>query len=96
MHRNTIVVVILILLFAFVTVEARAATVAESNNRAGGKMILTDLKCTSQRGLIAYSHMPDRPTLLGCWFIDDNYVFIEWSDGDLRTYQFSSFTIIKK
>lgn len=86
MHRNTIVVVVLLLLFAFVTVDARAATVATLPNKGGGQIVLTDIKCRSMSGNVAYGTHPNMSTLFGCWFADDIFVHVTWSDGDTRSY----------
>ncbi len=72
---------------------AHAATVAESRNKGGGKMVLTDIKCSSQTGYVAYSVVPNQSTLGGCWFVDDQFVHIRWSDGDYRAYPIENWEI---
>lgn len=76
---------ILILLLA---TAAHAETIATAQNDGGGIMVLTDIKCKDSKSLVAYSTTNNNKTLLGCWFLDDNFVFIIWNDGDVRTYPF--------
>ena len=77
---------------------AHADTVATSVNDAGGLMVLSDVKCSGERNLfVAYTVVPSSSrTLMGCWTMDDNFIFIRWSDGDVRTYPFSMWDIKKK
>ena len=77
---------------------AHAGTVATSTNDAGGMMVLSDVKCNGERDLfVAYSTIPSSSkTLMGCWTMDDNFIFIRWNDGDIRTYPFSMWDIKTK
>lgn len=95
MQRNTIIVMILLILFAFVTVEARAETFATQSNRAGGLIVLTTVKCSTRSGLVAYSTLPSGSTQFGCWFYDENFVHITYSDGDTRSYPKTGWTFAK-
>jgi hypothetical protein len=56
------------------------------------------MECKSKNGtFIAYSYMKDGRSLMGCWTTDNtNRVFIEWSDGDIRSYPMDSFNMKKK
>ena len=75
-----------------------AGTVATSTNDAGGMMVLSDVKCSGERDLfVAYTVVPNSSkTLMGCWTMDDNFVFIRWNDGDVRTYPFGIWDIKTK
>lgn len=74
------VAVLLITVIAAVvfTTEANAETLAYTKNELGGKIVLTDTKCTSGVGSVAYSTNPRGQTLLGCWVYDDVFVHILW------------------
>ena len=75
-----------------------AGTVATSTNDAGGMMVITDEKCAGEKNLyVAYSVIPSNGrTMMGCWVMDDNFIFIRWNDGDVRTYPFSAWDIKTK
>jgi hypothetical protein len=85
MYRNTFIVVVLFCVFALLNV-ARADTVATLKNQGGGQIVLTDIKCRTMSGMVAYGTHPNNSTLFGCWFLDDIFVHITWSDGDTRSY----------
>lgn len=74
----------------------QAETLATSPNQSGGLFVLTDVKCTKKPGLIAYTTSPDNPTAFGCWFVDDNFVHINWDNVGVRSYDFSNWTAAKK
>lgn len=95
MNRNTIVVVILLILFAFVTVEARAETFATQANKGGGLIVLTTVKCSQRSGMVAYSTVPGASTMFGCWFFDENFVHVTYNDGDTRSYPKTGWTFAK-
>lgn len=86
MDGNFIFAMFLTALAAMWTGQAKSETLATIKNKSGGQMVLTDVKCSSKPGLVAYSASPKGGTLFGCWFYDDQYVFITWSDGETRTY----------
>ena len=75
---------------------AHSEALFELRNQAGGKIILTDEKCRDNSHYLAYSMMPNYPTLLGCWAADSQYVHIGWYDNDLRSYPATSWTYIGK
>ena len=79
---------LLVALMATVCFNADAATAAYYGNQAGGQIVLTDTQCTGQYSTmyVAYSSMPGKPTLWGCWFSDQVNIHIRWSDGDYRAY----------
>ena len=74
------------------SLNVNAAVVAEAVNAGGGSVVLTDLKCTSiQNTLIAYTYISNGKSLMGCWTSEGNRVFIQWNDGDLRSYPIDMF-----
>lgn len=75
---------------------AQAEPIAETKNMGGGKIVLTNDKCTNSNAFIAYSVMPNQPTLTGCWANDDEYIHIKWSDGDLRSYPYNGWYMLNK
>ena len=72
-----------------------ADTVAYMKNNAGGVIVLTDVKC-DKNSFIVYGNTKDGTTITGCWFLDDNFVFVKWSSGDLKTYPFTAWTFKQK
>lgn len=77
-----------LILILMLATAAHADTVATAQNNGGGLLVLTDIKCKDKKSMVAYSTLPNARTGVGCWFIDDNFVFILWDDNDLRTYPF--------
>ena len=75
--------------------SAQAGTVAAMKNNAGGVIVLTDLKC-DKTSMVVYANTDKGKTAFGCWFVDENFVFIRWSDGEVRTYPFSDWTFKAK
>lgn len=75
---------------------AHADTIATANNSSGGMIVLTNSKCTSRDGLVAYTNDSLGRTILGCWFAEDSFVFVAWNDGDVRTYPYGIFVIKQK
>lgn len=74
------------------SLNASAAVVAEAVNDGGGRIALTDLKCTSiQNTFIAYTYISNGKSLMGCWTSESDRVFIQWNDGDLRSYPMNIF-----
>lgn len=86
----------LLIALAFIPALAQAEASFELKNQSGGKMVLTDIKCTNSNGYVAYSTMPNNTTLTGCWSADSEYVHILWSDGDFRSYPAKAWTFIGK
>jgi len=92
MKRLLIVALLLLSLNA-----SAAGIIAETTNKGGGNISLTDMKCTTIKDtFIAYSNLSDGRTLLGCWASDEDNVFVRWSDGDLRSYPIEVFTMKKR
>ena len=70
----------------FMALSVQAKVIAESSNKGGGKMVVTDELCNDGKNKMAYSVMNGAQTLMGCWAYDDSYIHIRWYDGDLRSY----------
>ena len=84
------------LLLALILVGyAQAGTVAMMKNNAGGMIVLTDVKC-DKKSLVVYANADNGKTMFGCWFADDNFVFIRWNDGETRTYPLTDWTVKAK
>jgi hypothetical protein len=65
----------------------------ESPNKIGGKIVLTDTKCTSEpTKMVIFSQSNEGPTLFGCWFYAEGYIMVTWNDGDIRSYPSDTFT----
>jgi hypothetical protein len=75
-----------------------AGVIAEAQNQGGGAIALLDMECKTKNGtFIAYSYLSNGKSIMGCWTTDNtDRVFIEWSDGDIRSYPISMFTMKKK
>jgi hypothetical protein len=56
------------------------------------------MECKTKNGtFIAYSYLQNGKSIMGCWTTDNtDRVFIEWSDGDIRSYPIGMFTLKKK
>jgi hypothetical protein len=85
----------LLLVLALIAGNCLADTVATMKNKSGGTIVLTDIKCKTQ-GLVAYSTNPNSNTALGCWFVDDNYVHIDWQPVGLISYEINVWTMANK
>ena len=76
--------------------SASAESIAYLANKGGGRIVITDEACSNQKGKIAYT-TGNTDTILGCWFLDDLYVHIVWSDdGKLRSYPLENWTLMPK
>lgn len=84
----------LLLALMFVSSISFADIAATMNNKANGKLVLTSDTCAKYPTMyLAYSSMPNSPTLWGCWYSDKIYVHIRWDDGDYRTYPLEWWTV---
>ena len=81
----------LLLALSLVCCLSNATTIATMKNEAGGLIVLTDSKC-DKNSRLAYGNDSSGNTVLGCWFTDDNFVFITWKDGSIKTYPFEIWT----
>jgi hypothetical protein len=83
-----------LLLVALLTLSLNvsAAVVAETVNQGGGTIALTDVKCAKVPStFVAYTYISSGQSLLGCWTSEGGRVFIQWNDGDLRSYPIDGF-----
>jgi hypothetical protein len=85
----------LLLVLSLVCSFAHSETIATLQNGAGGIIVLTDVKC-DKNSRVVYSNDSGGNTWMGCWFFDDNFVFIKWSDGAIKTYPFNVWTFKNK
>lgn len=85
----------LLVALALIPTLAHAEALWETYNKGGGKIVLTDEKCRDGAHLLAYSMMPDYPTILGCWTADNSYVHIGWYDGTLRSYTYTGWKDVR-
>lgn len=76
--------------------NAMAKTVAIAENQSGGVIVLTDTPCKDKKTYFVYANNAEGKVNNGCWFIDENFIFILWSDGELRSYPFDMWKIKKK
>ena len=72
---------------------ANAKVIAETINKNGGKIVLTDEQCRDNRYKLAYAMSPGVSTLLGCWTADDSFIHVQWYDGDLRSYPYDGWVM---
>ena len=85
----------LLIALLMVPLLGHAEALFETYNKAGGRIVLTDEYCRDGAHKLAYSMMPNYPTLLGCWTADSQYVHIGWYDGDLRSYPYSGWRDVR-
>ena len=90
---------VLVLWMAAYAVSVKAETIATLNNKAGGKIVLTDRPCV-HNGVkhdklnFVYNYGTSGHSSEGCWAIQGEVVSIVWfdSEGTMR-YPISNFTI---
>ena len=72
-----------------------ADTIGVLRNKAGGLIVLTDLRegCPRHPGAAYATTDSSNRTMWGCWYTDDLMVHIEWHDGDRTSYLLENFTI---
>lgn len=72
----------------------RPAVVGHIANQAGGQITLTmrtSKKCAQQEAVFAYVRDPGgRISLIGCWKMHGEDVFVFWDDGDVFSYPLES------
>lgn len=77
--------------------SVKADVLAYTPNTAGGKIAITDSKCTSGSGHVAYSTNPKGETLFGCWVHDNTFIHILWSGSTSpNSYDLVDWTVAKK
>jgi hypothetical protein len=98
--KSAIKTVLVALLFSFVVgyiSNARAEVLAQTGNNLGGKIVITDVKCTTGAGYVAYSTNPKGETLLGCWVHDDSFIHILWNNSNNpNSYPYNGWVMSKK
>jgi len=72
-----------------------AIILATSPNQGGGRIALTDEPCTDTT-FIAISFVENGDTVTGCWFSEQELVFIKWDDQTVKTYPANRFTLTKE
>lgn len=92
------VVLMLVLAFAVgYTANVKADVLAQTANNAGGKIVITDVKCSTGAGSVAYSTHPKSETLLGCWVHDTSFIHILWSGNtNPNSYPLTGWELVKK
>ena len=72
-----------------------AIILATSPNASGGRIALTSEKCNDS-SYIAFSFAETGDTISGCWFSEQELVFIKWENGTVKTYPAEKFTLTKE
>lgn len=76
---------------------AHADVVATSPNTGGGQIVLTDEPGKCQPGTKAmFARIPGGSAIFGCWAYNDGFVFVKYTDGDVRIYNADNFVIAPK
>ena len=90
---------IVVLWMAAYTAAVKAETIATLNNKAGGKIVLTDRPCvhkgvTHDKLNFVYNYDTSGYSSEGCWGIEGEVVAVVWFDsqGTMR-YPLVNFTI---
>ena len=91
-------ILVLLALLSAVTV-AKAETIATLNNKAGGKIVLTDRPCihkgvTHDKLNFVYNYGSTGYSSEGCWAIEGEVVVVVWfdSEGTMR-YPITNFVL---
>ena len=91
-------ILVLLALLSAVTV-VKAETIATLNNKAGGKIVLTDRPCihkgvTHDKLNFVYNYGTSGASSEGCWGIEGDVVSVVWfdSEGTMR-YPLTNFVI---
>ena len=69
-----------------------AIILATSPNQGGGRIALTDERCTDTT-FIAISFVENGDTISGCWMAQCELVFVKWDDNTLKTYPADTCTL---
>lgn len=94
--KSIIIAVVLAFAVGYV-VNAKADTIAHIDNNLGGKIVITDTKCTTGAGHVAYSTNPKGESLLGCWVHDDSFIHILWNGNvNFNSYAYSGWVVTSK
>lgn len=83
----------LLLAVALASGCSHAANLAYSGNQAGGYVMLTDIKC-STGGKIAEAYRGNgRLEMIGCWWAATPFIYVEWANGENRSYRQDKFIV---
>lgn len=86
---------IIVLLLATFALCANAEKYMETDNKAGGKIVLTDAKCPNYPTLRrAYATAPDQNIIFGCWAYITGQVFITYDNGNSRAMNPDNFRFV--
>jgi len=86
-----------VLLVALISSAAHADIFASARNEAGGEIVLLDSQGNCKSGsLQMFARTRGGSISTGCWFFDKPYVYVTYSDGDLRVYDGGGFTVADK
>lgn len=87
----------LILALALLAGAAQAQTIATSPNSAGGEIRLMGSKGDCPDGLrVVLSTGSTGEFLQGCWFLMEDKVYVNYSNGLKRLYPVDGFTVIQQ
>lgn len=94
-----VIKVLLLIIGAYILAawnDARADVFATTPNKNNGEIILYDTPGSCTKGqLMMISRGGNGTTLFGCWLIAEGFVFVRYSDGDVRTYPVEGFVLGK-
>ncbi len=86
----------LLLTLLMIPAMSKAEALFETNNKGGGKIVLTDEMCSDGKHRLAYATHPDIETTMGCWAADNSNIHIKWDGGQLRSYDYSGWRDLRK
>lgn len=73
-----------------------AAETWETENKAGGRIVLTDRQCRDYKQLReAYAISSTGETLEACWALMDGFVHVAYRHGEKRVYDPAIFTKVQ-
>lgn len=82
----------LLVVLLFLTSSAHAERWFEMPNEAGGKIILTETKCTKGEGKFVIATTPSGTNIHGCWYYFTDMVHIAWENGKSSSFSPNDFT----
>lgn len=88
---------LLVVLLALASGAAHADIFAMAKNTAGGEIVLLTSQGNCKSGQLQMFARSGGGTISGgCWFFEKPYVYVTYSDGDLRVYDGAGFTVSDK
>ena len=88
---------IIILTAALAITSACANPFAETDNNAGGKIVILNEACEGKPALSrAYLYTKDNLTEDGCWRYDNDTIVIEWEKEGRRRYPINVFKLLNQ